>query len=50
MASMADEDVCIFLSYAHDDDLTMSSSEDETGFVTFLNKKLESLSGKITNR
>ena len=38
---MADEEVLIFLSYAHDDDLTMSSSEDETGFVTFLDKKLE---------
>ena len=38
---MADEDVCIFLSYAHDDDLTLSSSEDEVGFVTFLDKMLE---------
>ena len=38
---MADEEILIFLSYAHDDDLTMSSSEDETGFVTFLDKKLE---------
>ena len=38
---MADEEVLIFLSYAHDDDMTMSSSEDEAGFVTFLDRKLE---------
>src|SRR5580704_10978169 len=41
MASMADEDVFIFLSYAHDDDLATGASEDEGGFVTFLNKMLE---------
>jgi TIR domain len=39
--SMADEDVFIFLSYAHDDDLATGASEDEVGFVTFLNKMLE---------
>ena len=38
---MADEDVFIFLSYAHDDDLATGASEDEVGFVTFLNKMLE---------
>jgi hypothetical protein len=38
---MADEGALIFLSYAHDDDLTMSASQDEVGFVTFLNKMLE---------
>src|SRR5580704_15927533 len=41
LASMADEDVFIFLSYAHDDDLATGASEDEVGFVTFLNKMLE---------
>lgn len=38
---MADGDVWVFLSYAHDDDLKMSSSEGEVGFVTFLDKMLE---------
>ncbi len=37
---MADEDVGIFVSYAHDDDLT-TGSEDEDGFVSFLYKKLQ---------
>ena len=30
-----------FLSYAHDDDLTTSASEDEAGFVTFLYRMLD---------
>jgi hypothetical protein len=38
---MASEDVWIFLSYAHDDDLTTSASEDEVGFVTFLYRMLD---------
>ncbi len=38
---MADGGVLIFLSYAHDDDLATGASEDEVGFVTFLNKMLE---------
>ena len=38
---MASEDVRIFLSYAHDDDLTTSASEDEVGFVTFLYRMLD---------
>ena len=40
-ASMTDEDITIFLSYAHDDDLALGASEGEVGFVTFLNKMLE---------
>jgi hypothetical protein len=38
---MADEDVLIFLSYAHDDDLTTSASQDEAGFVSFLYQMLQ---------
>jgi hypothetical protein len=38
---MADEDVLIFLSYAHDDDLTLSASDDEPGFVSFLYQMLQ---------
>ena len=34
-------DVFIYVSYAHDDDLTMSASPDEAGFVTFLIRMLE---------
>jgi hypothetical protein len=37
--SVADQDVVIFASYAHDDDL--SASEGEVGFVTFLHRRLE---------
>src|SRR5277367_1887608 len=33
-ASMSDE-IGIFVSYAHDDDLQLSTSKDEKGFVTF---------------
>ena len=39
--SVADQDVWIFVSYAHDDDLPMSAAEDEVGFVTFLFKTLQ---------
>jgi hypothetical protein len=39
--SVADQDVVIFVSYAHDDDLTTSTSEDEVGFVTFLFQTLQ---------
>ena len=38
---MADEDVLIFLSYAHDDDLAVGTSGNEAGFVTFLNRMLD---------
>jgi hypothetical protein len=38
--SVADQDVLIFVSYAHDDDLPTSASEDEVGFVTFLDQML----------
>ncbi len=37
---MGYEDVWIFLSYAHDDDLPTSVSKDEKGFVTFLHEML----------
>ena len=41
---MNDQDVWIFISYAHNDDLQTSASKDEKGFVTFflemLDKKL----------
>jgi hypothetical protein len=37
---VADQDVLIFVSYAHDDDLPTSASEDEVGFVTFLDQML----------
>src|SRR5260370_38336382 len=40
MASMGYEDVWIFLSYAHDEDLPTSVSKDEKGFVTFLHEML----------
>jgi hypothetical protein len=40
-ASVVDDNVLIFLSYAHDDDLTTSASEDEVGFVTFLDNMLQ---------
>jgi hypothetical protein len=30
------DDVVIFMSYAHDDDLILSPDPDEPGFVTFL--------------
>ena len=38
---MAADDVWIFLSYAHDDDLPTGDSEEEEGFVTFLHRMLE---------
>ncbi|MBV8134291.1 MAG: toll/interleukin-1 receptor domain-containing protein [Deltaproteobacteria bacterium] len=38
---MADDDVWIFISYAHDDDLPTGDSEDEEGFVTYLHRMLE---------
>jgi TIR domain len=38
---MPNENVWIFLSYAHDDDLPTGDSEDEEGFVTYLHRKLE---------
>ena len=38
---MADDDVWIFFSYAHDDDLPTGDSADEEGFVTFLHRMLE---------
>jgi hypothetical protein len=38
---VADQDVVIFVSYAHDDDLTTSTSEDEVGFVSFLFQTLQ---------
>jgi hypothetical protein len=39
-ASMSDE-VWIFVSYAHNDDLHLGDSKDEKGFVTFLHEMLE---------
>src|SRR5271166_6632241 len=38
---MAEEDVLVFLSYAHNDDLATTASEDEVGFVTFLCQMLQ---------
>jgi hypothetical protein len=38
---MAGDDVWIFLSYAHDDDLPTGGAQDEEGFVTFLHRMLE---------
>jgi len=38
---VANDDVRIFLSYAHDDDLPTGDSKDEEGFVTFLHRMLE---------
>ena len=38
---MAVEDILVFLSYAHDDDLTTSAAGDEVGFVTFLYQMLQ---------
>ena len=44
---MSDQDVLIFISYAHDDDLQLSAAKGEKGFVTFfeemLGKKLRDL-------
>ena len=34
------DDVVIFMSYAHDDDLTLSPDPDEPGFVSFLDQQL----------
>jgi hypothetical protein len=39
-ASMSDE-VWIFVSYAHNDDLQLGDSKDEKGFVTFLHEMLK---------
>ena len=38
---MTNQDVLIFLSYAHDDDLALSGLKDEEGFVSYLQKLLE---------
>lgn len=38
---MAEQDVGIFISYAHDDDLPTTNREGEDGFVTFLLRNLE---------
>ena len=37
---MASDDVVIFMSYAHDDDLILSPDPSEMGFVTFLDQQL----------
>jgi hypothetical protein len=37
---MANDDVVIFMSYAHDDDLILSQDPDELGFVGFLDQQL----------
>jgi hypothetical protein len=37
---MSEQDVWIFISYAHDDDLQLSASKDEKGFVTFFYEML----------
>jgi len=37
---MAIDDVVIFMSYAHDDDLVLSLDHDELGFVSFLDQQL----------
>jgi hypothetical protein len=34
------DDVVIFMSYAHDDDLILSTDQDELGFVSFLDQQL----------
>ena len=34
------DDVVIFMSYAHDDDLMLSADQDEPGFVSFLDQQL----------
>ena len=34
------DDVVIFMSYAHDDDLILSADQDELGFVSFLDQQL----------
>ena len=34
------DDVVIFMSYAHDDDLILSPDPDEPGFVSFLDQQL----------
>jgi TIR domain len=36
-----DQDVWIFISYAHNDDLQLGASKDEKGFVTFFQEMLE---------
>jgi hypothetical protein len=36
-----DQDVWIFVSYAHDDDLQLSASKEEKGFVTFFTEMLK---------
>jgi TIR domain len=38
---MSEQDVWIFISYAHDDDLPTGDGPDEEGFVTFLHRMLE---------
>jgi hypothetical protein len=38
---MSDQDVVIFISYAHNDDLQTSASKGEKGFVTFFEEMLE---------
>jgi hypothetical protein len=38
---MSDQDVWIFISYAHNDDLQTTASKDEEGFVTFFQEMLE---------
>ena len=38
---MSDQDVWIFISYAHDDDQQASASKDEKGFVTFFQEMLK---------
>jgi hypothetical protein len=38
---MADENVWIFVSYAHDDNLPTGGGQDEEGFVSFLQRMLE---------
>jgi len=38
---MSDQDVWIFISYAHNDDLQTSASKGEKGFVTFFEEMLE---------
>jgi hypothetical protein len=41
IAVVTNEDVWIFLSYAHDDDLATSGLKDEEGFVSYLHRLLE---------
>jgi hypothetical protein len=33
------DDVVIFMSYPHDDDLILSADQDELGFVSFLDQQ-----------